>query len=51
MINVGVRQQHTINGLRRDGKWRPVAHAQCLQPLEQPAVHQKAPPTGREQHL
>ena len=42
VVQVGVGENHRIDLVGRQGQWLPVAKAQLLVALEQPAIHQHA---------
>ena len=42
VVQVGVGENHRVDLVGRQGQWLPVAKAQLLVALEQPAIHQHA---------
>src|SRR5690606_4776580 len=49
VVDVRVREHDRVDRPWRDGEARPVAQAQLLEPLEQPAVHEHRPPGRRDE--
>ena len=51
MIQVGVREHDGVDGARVERGPIPIAQAQGLQPLKQPAIEQNLPPCGAHEVL